>query len=648
MVSRVPVRAGARGMSLAVAMSVVAIMAIIASTMAAVSMMSLDYTQRWTHASVALHEAEAGIAELLYSVADDPQVGKDGVTELRSRLTEGYDDRDCGHVVTFRRDGDAPWSVNNLDGTSPEGYGGRTVPAKMVHAWSVGRCRGVVRTLEVLIEKPPFPYALATSGRIVSKTPLVVEGTRSMADFAAGRLNRPGHVCANSTLTGEGDPLRAAIRILADASASDSETYISGFARSAGGIRIDRGVVVGGVRPQSGRVMLPDIEVADFRMAGAPGVFSIGASEMPLPSTGKFVLDVMYDRDGNLTLNGPVVMRNAFLFVKGDLTVRGSLTGSGAVVATGSVTINGDARLEAGSRVALLCGGKAILNGSGNLFQGLVYAKGGVSASRITVLGNIMAAGGAGSDVVLDRVRLVSSLDTTRIDFTARSSSNAIGGDDSDALAALRLGGRRTNRDGVYQYSGELPAPDRPETPAYNDKGEVVPGAISDNDTLDGLRNNAQGLRDVLLIGKDGKEGSRIQDFRFDAAKMPKLKDPRAAAQISEATGPLTEMNDAAERWRALQLDIERLSDTEGSDAQMTALRREQTQAFERYTRAAEQCARSFSTVLEETLDDALTYDANGKKTLDVRHAFDFDLDRILTDGARLKVVFWRVHGEVP
>lgn len=639
-----------RGMSLAVVLAVVALMAVIGATMAAVSTMSLNYTQRWTQATVALDEAEAGVAELLYSVADNPAFGKDGTAELRSRLTAGYDDRECGHVVTFRKDGDFAWSVNNLDGTTPEGYGGRTVPSKMVHAWSIGYCRGVTRTVEVLIEKPPFPYALAASGHIRSKNPLDVQGVRSAADMAAGKKPRPGHVCANSPENDARDPSRNAIYVRGGGSGSDAATFISGFAQSVGGIRIEDGVVVGGVRPRSTRVTLPEIDIAGFRMAGAEGVIAMGETEWPAPKNGEgFVLDALYDREGDLVLNGPVRLRNAFLFVNGNLTVRGSLTGTGAVLVTGNVTVQGDAAVSADHRVALLAGGRVTLTGRGNHFQGVVYAKRGVTASRITVLGALIVAGGTSDDAVLDSVKVVSLPDTTGLSFVARS-SRKVSGEVADPRGnfPFPIGSTRhtidpvTGEEVLDHYTPYIGLPgegdEAPPSGAYGDLlgWSAARGEFTRENVLDMLTRNPT------------DERGRVTDFRLGGLPdVPGGEPVKAAAQAAEA---------AAKVWQNLESQIKALNDVIGGlrgESLLTAqrtladLQTQQTEARRKFDAAIS----AFADALIEYATsrpncDLSLNDGNHKIDLDIH--LRFDLNDFLNDGARLRIPYWRVSSERP
>ena len=639
-------------MSLAVVLAVVTVMAVIAATMAAVSMMSLNFTQRWYNASVAMNEAEAGVAELLYGLAEDPGFGQDGTREIRGRLADSYDDEQCWHVVTFRKDSGLPYSVNNLEGAAPEGYGGRTVPSKMVHVWSTGCCRGMYRTIEALVEKPPFPYALAVSGAIQSRSPLAVEGTCSAAELAAGRKSRPGNICANGPQRDAADASRNAICIRSAAS-SDASTLITGFAQAVGGIHIESGEVLGGVRPQASKVTLPDINISGFRLAGEPGVIAVGEAEWPVPRSGEFVLDAMYDRQGDLTLNGPVKMKNGFLFVDGRLVIRGSLTGTGAVVTTGDVTIAGDASLETGSRVALLSGGKVTLSGGGNYFQGIVYSRGGVSAKNLTVLGTMIVAGSPTTNASLEGVKLVSNSATTNISFTASSS-------------------RKVSAGAPAFPSGQFPLPmgsfmsnAPPGTPMYLGR---PPGVDDDGKAWgEGMRVNVESLEKTFMMepwDENGppspvqlgnlngvpKGGEGVRSTASDLA-MASTNLVGVAADISRLVTELAGMPDSITQVVNLPNGGTQTVTTKNSAKAQVQSRLDQARARQavykdQYKQAAHALAQAICDFYYGHPSDGLTYDSRGDKPVDVHRSITLDLDRFVSDGARLKIVYWHVYGD--
>lgn len=411
-----------RGVALQIVIVLVAIVLFLASAMVALTTMNLNLTQGYSNGEIALSEAEAAAATLLYNLSESDDYGVDGTASFRGRLTPGYDDSQCWHAVTFGASNSQglPWSVNNKDGSKSAGYLSRTVPTRMVHAFAVGYCRGQTRTIELLVERPPFPYAIANSGPIRSSRPLTVYGTSSASRLIAGGRDRPGHVASNYRGRGQDDP---SIRIGRDDANPNNQTYISGFVQAVGLVDILQPAVVRhGVRRGGDGVKLPDIPIASFRNAGQPGVIEIRPERI-----GSQSMDAMYHSGHNLTCDGGFTLHNAFLYVDGDLTVNGPVKGTGAIVVNGNVRVTGDTDLAGTNKVALVASKDIRLDGAGNYFQGILYARGNVQAKNITVVGNMVinSPDPAGGRAVLDRVQMVSDLNVGRIEFTARSSTDA-------------------------------------------------------------------------------------------------------------------------------------------------------------------------------------------------------------------------------
>lgn len=402
------VRSSQRGSSLQTVMALVALMSVLAAGMVGVYSSSLNQVQAFSNGELAQAEADSAITELLARLTDDPTFGSSG-EEIRGTRTSSLSPEQAYHVLTFSGSGGFPESTNARGG-SASGALGRTVPNGQVHAVATGYCRGQYRTVEVLIEHPPFPYGLSSSGAINSTTPLVIKGTSGT--WVPGQEDRPGHLVSNSprgvTIGGE----------------NGASTYISGFVKSVGSISIDQPAeVLEGLYPQDRAVELPDINLESFSNVGEPGVVEILDTEFPAQ-----VLDIMYHSNHTVTYNGAVEMKNAFLFSRGDVNIYGGLTGVGAIVALGDINIHGASSLDGTNNVALLAGGRVSLAGGGNFFRGIVYGKGGIDARQITIVGNAIAnnpASPESSSVRLEDVIIISSSSTSTLSFTARSRRQA-------------------------------------------------------------------------------------------------------------------------------------------------------------------------------------------------------------------------------
>ncbi len=131
----------------------VTIVLLVAATMAGVFTLNMNITQRVSNGTVALNEAEAGIAEVLYQISRDENVsktenaqqqpiidwGKNNET-LRSTITPGYSDEEAFHIVTFDPSSEFPHSTNNTSLDRNSGSLGRTVPDGRLHLVSTGYC----------------------------------------------------------------------------------------------------------------------------------------------------------------------------------------------------------------------------------------------------------------------------------------------------------------------------------------------------------------------------------------------------------------------------------------------------------------------------------------------------------------------------
>ena len=77
-----------RGISLMSTLLLVTIVLLVAATMAGVFTLNMNITQRVSNGTVALNEAEAGIAEVLYQISRDENVSKtENWSHSRPRLT---------------------------------------------------------------------------------------------------------------------------------------------------------------------------------------------------------------------------------------------------------------------------------------------------------------------------------------------------------------------------------------------------------------------------------------------------------------------------------------------------------------------------------------------------------------------------------
>ncbi|MEW6283701.1 MAG: hypothetical protein AB1758_34135, partial [Candidatus Eremiobacterota bacterium] len=179
------------------AIALVAILSTIALALAGAFSLTLNFTQKYSNQDLARNEAEGALAELLANLSVNKNYGLNG-EEIRGRLTARLTDQQAFHVLTFRPGTGYPHSTNTAGGVTL-GSLGRTLPTGTIHAVATGFCRGEYATIEAIIERPPYPYGVSTSGPIVSPSALVVKGVSTVALWAATGLDdRPGHLLSNS------------------------------------------------------------------------------------------------------------------------------------------------------------------------------------------------------------------------------------------------------------------------------------------------------------------------------------------------------------------------------------------------------------------------------------------------------------------
>jgi hypothetical protein len=433
------VKKAKKGVSLMSALLLITIVMLVAATMAGVFTMNMNITNRVSNGSIALSEAEAGISEVLYQITreenieepkDDalveesiegdgngqktPKVtwGLNGET-IRSTITSEMSEDEAFHVVTFNPGSDFPHSTNNTTLDHDSGSLGRTVPDGMIHIVSTGYCKGQYRTIECLVEKPPFPFGLATSGPIVSNDPLIVKGTSTLESYKDGEEDRPGHIVCNSP---EGVTIGAA------PPGSGKATLISGFLKSTGPATVEQPATIrGGIRTFADESTLVDIDISKFNLSGQDGVVTLidnvynQAQEM----------DVMYRyTGGHLQYMSRVNLKQAMLYVDGDLTIHGPVTGQGLIVVNGNATFNSGSNLDGTNKMAILASGDITIRGNDNFFTGLIYSEGNFNASNVTIVGNTIVSSSDSSKgrAELDNVTIVANDETADMTIVVNSS----------------------------------------------------------------------------------------------------------------------------------------------------------------------------------------------------------------------------------
>lgn len=622
------VSARPRGTSIHVVMVVVTVMAFLAATMTAIYLMNLNFVQATSNGEVALNEAEAGVAELLIKLQEDETFGQGGGVELRGRSTSEFNDNEAYYLVTFNPASVFPYSVNNVAGAHPVGWNSRAVPGGSVHAVSTGYCRGQYRQVEVVIDKPPFPYALATSGTINSNQSIQVYGVSQAADYP-DNVNRPGHVVANST---------DGITIGSGA----GETFISGFVKSVGPVTIEQPAVVeGGVRPLADETELPRVDFSRWENAGDLGVAEIYDSELNAVD-GVHVLDVSYHCSSDLTLNGRVEMRNGFLWVDGNLTINGPLYGNGAIVVeNGDLLLNGgveQSTLAGLGEVALLVRGDVTMRGAGNFFKGILYAEGNLDLRNIGVLGAVIANGSdpTKGSVELEDVTLIAAPDTAgELSFVVTTAEEV---------------------EQVYD-NGRIPTPVAADF-NHGYLGQGPHGGSAGYYTADVImeqwNNGGNPVADAFLeavdMALDPASGLLIGDF-----PPGNPSDPQSVAianQASELAGQIGDIQDLVAQLQAKQDELDGEDDPDRRDdlqAEIADLQQQITQAEADVREAALAFEQAYYEYVASHTGEGTSYwsDGNpGGSPMDI--PITININDFLPLSDQIKVTFWQVTSGRP
>lgn len=267
------------------------------------------------------------------------------------------------------------------------------MPASTVYLTAIGRCRGVERRIDAVLRVPPFPWAIASGGRIETRNGVYVaalpEGVWPPPDDESELL--PADLMANDTSN-------KAI-ILGD------DSRVLGDVEAVGGVFLPspgKVVVKGEVRSGSSAVELPTLRPDDFDPAGN------GTEHFTLTEGNVEELTGTARAARSLDFSRPLKLDNAQLFVDGDLTLSGGVSGTGAIIATGDVKVLGGARVEAPTELAVISGGKVSLVGEGaerSRIRGLFFANEGLEASELTLVGTLLT-GKATTGITLDKVNV--------------------------------------------------------------------------------------------------------------------------------------------------------------------------------------------------------------------------------------------------
>ncbi len=383
------------GVSLGGTVLAISVLAVVAFSLSSLVITHLRMSSRQRGAEQASNAARSAISAAISKIMESPEFGQSRSAEQEIRLQMP----DAVGLLTFNeadaREESMPYSTNNLDGREDvPGAEGALVPASTVYLTAVGRSNGVERYVDAVLRVPPFPWAIASGGRIETRNGVLVaslpEGVWPPPTDES--LMLPADLVANGSGS-QAITLGDGSRILGDVETVGA-VYISSP---------DKVVVKGEVRNGSAPVEIPTLNPDDFDPAGN------GTDHFTLNDGNVGEISGTARASRSLDFAGPLKLDNAQLFVDGDLTLRGGVRGAGAIIATGDVRVIGGAQVETPTELAIISGGKVQLAGTGaerSRIRGIFYAEDGLEASEMTLVGSLLT-GNASTGIALDRVNIL-------------------------------------------------------------------------------------------------------------------------------------------------------------------------------------------------------------------------------------------------
>lgn len=388
------------GAALAAVLMVVMLAVIASFSLAGTSMFHLNVTNHEVNSLKARNLADSIVSQGIEKIIGDEQFGMQKDETLT--ITSGEGESSSSANLTFDTDEAArlkiPYSTNNLKNDAAVlGWGDRIVPRNSVHLTGTGQCNGITRRIEAVVYFPPFPYVIASTGKFESSGALIVAGVSSLMDYTPGMPENellPGSIVSNN-------PDKDAISLL-------GEGTITGNVQSSGGVVLN---------PQGGMEILGEIKcnadpaaIQKIHLADYDPVNKKGLQTMPryLDSPS---LEGFCRREGDLVVAGNLQLKEALLYVNGNLEVGDGMTGRGAVIVTGTTKIGKGADLTSDNLVALLSGSDVSLGGAGSVdsssFNGIVYTEGNFTAEQVTLLGSFISAGDKSTTISMNNVNLI-------------------------------------------------------------------------------------------------------------------------------------------------------------------------------------------------------------------------------------------------
>ena len=355
------------GFTLASVLMIISMVLLVSMCMASISCFQLNLAMKVYNDARARMAAESELNRALFCFVDESNTfGKDGNPD---KWSDGYTGSSAR--ITFTQGGAIPHSTYNYNNTKDVlGWNGKKVPRESIHLIATGTSGSSRRSIEMIVKKGIFPFALATSSKIQSvNAPLWTEGVKDTKSLLADVKDRPGNV--NSNYSSSGNAIEA-----------PKNSFVTGAVTAPGEIDIKKpSIIIGGIKPGSPTIELPFITTGSLDPKD-----QIGAIDITSASLSGMKMDSLHRSTGKLTIYGNLELDNAVLFTEGDLLVTGKVIGSGALISRGAITLQQTSDLTADNQVAIVADKDVIIAGQNSYLQGMVYTHGNFYGENFTLV----------------------------------------------------------------------------------------------------------------------------------------------------------------------------------------------------------------------------------------------------------------------
>lgn len=378
---------------------VMSVILVLALTLATQGTFQLRLATNQGNTGQARNLAESAIALAVDVLSDDQDFGVGTPTAsdtIRAQFVSGGPES----VVTFdprlAASLEQPVSVNNLENdASVTLESGRAIPPFSAYLATRASHNGVSVTLEAVLHVPVYPYAIATSGNLSSTGGLFVAAVDELADLNNGLATLPpeevlpGHIAANGTQN-----------MVLDSSSQANQTIVTGDAQAGGSVTLGQFTTIqGSIRQNASPEALPDLQLANYDNADFAGLVTIGASQLrnTINPLNPVSMEGPYRKQGDLTIQNGLELNGGYLYVDGDLHIQGELSGKGAVFVDGEMKVDRAGAFSTDNVQAILAQGDIDIQGGSNaaasdsaFLTGVLYNKGDVRLSNVSILGSLV------------------------------------------------------------------------------------------------------------------------------------------------------------------------------------------------------------------------------------------------------------------